>query len=211
LRRFLLFFIFFLPVFSLQAQKGGYKTVKPLIYLDPGHGGLDLGAIIKNPRCEEKRFCLTVSHYTKRYLEKMGYWVSFTRSRDFFVSLPRRVSVANKAKAGIFVAIHFNSCSHKSVHGIETYYYDDRSKRAVSSRRLADCVQRRVVFRTKEKSRKVKRGKFYVIRETKMPAILIEAGFLTNPFERKNIRRREYLNEIAKGIAEGIDSFVRGK
>jgi len=194
-------FIFFTKAYS----------IKPLIYLDPGHGGLDFGAVIKKPRMVEKKYCLTTAHYTKRCLEKMGYRVSLTRSRDFFVPLKRRTFVANRARAGIFVSLHFNSCPNKQAHGIEIYYYDGKNNRAGISRLLARCILNRMIFRTKAKPRGVKKGKYLVIRETKMPSILIEGGFLTNISERNNVRKREYLMKIARGIAEGIDRFVKRK
>jgi N-acetylmuramoyl-L-alanine amidase len=184
------------------------KTQKPLIYLDPGHGGLDFGAVIKKPHIEEKRLCLTTAHYTKKYLEQMGYRVSLTRSRDFFIPLDKRVVLANKARAGIFVGIHFNSCPNQTANGIEVYYTDAKNKRSVMSKKLASSVLNKSVISTKANSRGVKKANFYIIRQTNMPSILVESGFLTNPKEREKIRERGYLDKIAKGIAEGIDKFV---
>jgi N-acetylmuramoyl-L-alanine amidase len=187
----------------------GDKTQKPLIYLDPGHGGLDFGAVIENPHCEEKRLCLTTSHYTKRYLEQMGYKVSLTRSRDFFVSLDKRANRANKSRAGVFVCIHYNSCPNETAHGIEVYYSDDQDKRSTCSKKLASSVLQKTAVRAEAKARGVKIGNFFVIKQTNMPAVLIEAGFLTNPTERNKIIQRQYLDKIARGIAEGIDKFVK--
>ncbi len=215
MKRLTLLFVF--SLFSLFAGKhlaslppySGAETQKPLIYLDAGHGGLDFGAIIKSPHFVEKKLTLTTAHYTKRYLEKMGYRVSLTRSRDFFVSLQKRVSVANTAKAGVYVGIHFNSCPNPEVSGVEVYYCDSCDRRSFSSKKLAGSVLNKTVFRTHALSRGVRKGNFYIIRETEMPSILIEAGFLTNQEERNKIRQRIYLDEIAKGIAEGIDRFVK--
>jgi N-acetylmuramoyl-L-alanine amidase len=213
-----LIFLFVLVLFSSFAANkqlatlppyNGDGTQKPLIYLDPGHGGLDFGAIIKSPHCVEKRLCLTTAHYTKRYLEKMGYRVSLTRSRDFFVSLQNRVHVANRANAGIYVGIHYNSCPNPEVSGIEVYYYNSNDKRSFSSKRLASNVLNKSVLRTHALSRGVRKGNFYIIRETDMPSILIEAGFLTNQKERSKIKQRVYLEDVAKGIADGIDQFVK--
>ena len=76
---------------------------------------------------------------------------------------------------------------------------------------MAKSVIDKMVFRTKAKSRGIKSGNYLVLRKTKMPSILIEAGFLTNLEERKNIKRRDYLQKIARGIAEGVDRFVKMK
>ncbi len=186
-----------------------FAYAKPLIYLDAGHGGSDFGATIKTPRMIEKRYALTTAHYAKRWLEKMGYPVSLTRSRDFFISLRKRAYLANRARAVIFVSIHFNSSPNKIAHGVEIYYYDGKNKRSVNSRNLARSVLNRVVFGTKAKARGIKKGRFVVLRETKMPAILVEGGFLTNAKERNNIRNRAYLQKIAKGIAEGVDRYAK--
>lgn len=216
MKRLTLLFVF--SLFSLFASSkhlaalppyGGERTQKPLIYLDPGHGGLDFGAIIKSPHFVEKKLCLTTAHYTKRHLEQMGYRVSLTRSRDFFVSLPNRVNVANRAKAGIYVGIHYNSCPNPEVSGIEVYYSDSGDRRSASSKKLGNSVLNKTVFRTQALSRGVRKGNFYIIRETEMPSILIEAGFLTNQMERNKIRQRVYIDDIARGIAEGIDRFVQ--
>jgi len=190
-------------------SSGNFK--KPLIFIDPGHGGLNLGAVIKKPRMEEKRYCLITAHYVKRYLEQLGYRVSLTRSRDFFVPLKRRVFLANRAKAGIFLSIHYNSSKNRKARGVEIFYNKAKNRRGYVSKLLAKSVINKMVFRTKIKSRGVKTGNYLVLRETKMPSILIEAGFLTNLEDRKNIRRRDYLQKIARGIAEGVDRFVKRK
>ena len=189
----------------------GYSIQKPLIYLDPGHGGLDLGAIIKSPHFEEKRLNLITAHYTKRYLEQKGYRVGLTRSRDFFVPLDKRVNLANNARAGIFVSIHYNSCPNSSASGIEIFYSEDSNKRSTISKKLAEAILLKTSQHTEAKSRGVKKGNLFVLKQTNMPSVLLEPGFLTNPEERDKIKQRDYLDKIAKGIAEGIDNFVKGR
>ena len=198
------------PIAMLPPVTGYGGIQKPLIYLDPGHGGLDQGAIIKSP--QEKRLNLVTAHYAKRYLEKKGYRVSLTRSRDFFVPLDRRVTLANNARAGIFVSIHYNSCPNDSVSGLEIFYSEDSNKRSLSSKKLAEAILQKTTQQTEANSRGVKKGNhLFVLRQTDMPSVLLEAGFLTNPEERAKIKSREYLDKIARGIAEGIDKFVKGQ
>ncbi len=195
---------------KVKSHKINRKNNLPLIYLDPGHGALDFGAVIKRPHLEEKRLCLLTAHYTKRYLEKMGYPVSLTRSRDIYISLDKRAYLANRFKAGIYVSIHYNSCSNPAIDGIEIYYHNQPgSKKTVASKRLAQNVLQQMLIKTKAHSRGVKRANFLVLRETKMPAVLVEAGFLTNAKERGKINQRQYLFIIARGIANGINSFVK--
>ncbi|KPK32798.1 MAG: hypothetical protein AMS24_03130 [Chlamydiae bacterium SM23_39] len=196
-------FLFFIPYLVYSS--------KPLIYIDPGHGGLDLGAVIKKPRMEEKRYTLITAHYTKRYLEKMGYRVSLTRSRDFFISLRRRVDIANRARAGIFLSIHYNSCPNKKASGIEIYCNKKINRCSYISKLLAKNILNSLTSRTKAKSRGIRRANYFVLKATKMPAVLIESGFLTNPSERNLIRQREYLQKIARGISEGVDKFVKSR
>jgi N-acetylmuramoyl-L-alanine amidase len=212
--KYLFFLLSFTLLFSAKQvavlpSSNGFKLEKPLIYLDPGHGGVDLGTVFKHPRCEEKKLNLTTSHYVKRYLEQMGYKVSMTRSRDFAVPLAKRVKLANKARAGVFVSIHYNSCPNATAEGIEIFYNDPKNERGKNSKKLASAVLDKTIFRTQAKSRGVKKGNLFVIRETQMPSVLVEAGFLTNENERTNIRHRDYIDKIAKGIAEGIDRFIK--
>jgi len=188
------------------------KTIRrPVIILDAGHGGMDRGAKIKYPYLEEKRLTLSATLLTKKYLEQYGYKVILTRAQDYFVPLKKRVSLANTSNGELFISIHFNSCPNKTAHGIEIYFYNSQENkiRAKTSSKLAHCVLTDVIQNTKAKSRGVKRGKFCVVRETKMPAILVEAGFLTNPQERDNIRKKAYLEKISLGIAQGVESFIQ--
>ncbi|MFA5250328.1 MAG: N-acetylmuramoyl-L-alanine amidase [Parachlamydiales bacterium] len=183
----------------------------PLIYLDPGHGGLDFGAVIKAPHLEEKRLCLLTAHYAKRYLERLGYRVSLTRSRDFYVPLEKRVQLANRFKAGLYVSIHYNSCPNEAVDGIEIYYHEGGAlHKRNSSKALAQAVMNRMVGFSGARARFIRKGNFLVIRETKMPSILVEAGFLTNAAERNRIRQKKYLLTLAQGLAEGINTFIKG-
>ncbi len=142
----------------------------------------------------------------------MGYRVKMIRAKDYFVPLAKRVSIANNANPEIFVSIHYNSCPNKTAHGIEVLYHQSNVKKtkANTSRILANTVLAKVVNRTKALSRGVKnRNNLKVIKETNMPSIIVECGFLTNPTERDWIRKKSYQDKIAKGIAEGIDSFFK--
>jgi N-acetylmuramoyl-L-alanine amidase len=181
------------------------------IVLYVGHGGTDLGARAKPPYCEEKKLCLQTARLVKKHLNQLGYHVVMTRESDAFVSLPRRVEIANQAGGDLFVSVHFNSTRNPTAQGIEVFFYDSREDRprASSSRKLAEAVLSRIIRRTEAVSRGVKRGNFFVIRESSMPAILVEGGFISNPEERAQLRTREYQEKIAMGIADGIDRFMK--
>lgn len=181
---------------------------KPLIILDAGHGGRDEGAKVHS--FKEKKITLATVLYTKKFLEQMGYRVILTRGKDLEMSLPRRVTLANKTRGAVFVSVHFNASKNSDAKGIEIFYYDSRNPdRAKQSRRLANYVLHYVIDQTEANSRGVKVGNFHVIRETQMPAVLLEGGFVTNYEECSNLRKKEYLEHIAKGVALGIDKYLK--
>lgn len=185
----------------------------PTILLDVGHGGTDRGARAHLPYCEEKKLTLLTARLVKQYLDQLGYHVVMTRNTDNFVSLPRRVELANQAQANIFVSVHFNSSRATEAQGIEVFFCDakDDRTRTTASRKLADSVLSRIIRRTSAHSRGVKKGNFFVIRETSMPAILVEGGFISNPEERALLKSRDYQEKIARGIADGIDQYFKAR
>lgn len=181
---------------------------QPLVIIDAGHGGTDEGARVQ--AFMEKRITLTTAIMTKKLLEERGYKVIMTRTRDSYISLPRRVSIANKTKAALFVSIHFNASRYENAKGVEIYFCDTSEKwRASASRRLANCILYQLVDQTEATSRGIKGGNFHVIRETEMPAVLVEGGFVTNCEERSLLCKKEYLKKIAQGIALGVDKYFK--
>lgn len=183
-------------------------AMKPLVILDAGHGGTDEGAKVRS--FLEKKVTLLTTLLTKKHLEELGYRVILTRSRDSYISLPKRVQIANKAKASLFVSIHFNASKSVEAQGIEVFYYNsDEMWRSRASQRLAGCILGRVIDQTDGTSRGVKHGNFHVIRETDMPAVLVEGGFITNQTERNRLKDRSYLDRIAVGIAQGVDKYLK--
>lgn len=188
------------------------KPSKPLdgklIVLDPGHGGYDLGARMFS--VDEKSLALSTALLTKKHLQEKGYRVILTRSRDVFISLEKRASIANETKGIVFVSIHFNAANNPIAKGVEVFYNLSQDKiRAGNSKKLASKVLENIVQKTSSENRGVKEGKFFVIRETKMPSILVEAGFMTHPDELHLLKDVNYRDKIAKGIAEGVDLYFR--
>jgi len=185
----------------------------PTVIIDVGHGGTDRGARGHMPYCEEKKICLLTAHLVKQYLDQLGYHVVMTRNTDDFIPLPKRVEIAQQAQANIFVSVHFNSSRSPEADGIEVFFCDskDDKTRANASRKLADSILTRLIRRTSATSRGVKKGNFYVIRETSMPAVLVEGGFISNPEERVLLKSRDYQEKIARGIADGIDQYFKAR
>lgn len=183
----------------------------PLIIIDAGHGKKDWGTYSATaPKYKEKTLNLTTANVLKGYLQQLGYRALMTRSDDAFVTLDGRTEFANEKNATLFVSVHYNSAPNKEAEGVEVFYYrsDTDKVRSADSKRLAQAVLQQVIKNTEAKSRGVKHGNLAVLRTTKMPAILIECGFLTNANELQKIMNTSYQKRIAWGIAQGIHDYL---
>jgi N-acetylmuramoyl-L-alanine amidase len=181
------------------------------IMIDPGHGGHDIGTqSISKPRYQEKSLNLVTAKFVRDFLQQLGYQVLLTREEDKFVSLEKRAKMANECKPVLFVSIHYNSAPSAEAQGIEVFFYQSKEPkgRALKSKRLAQIVLKNVLAETQAKSRGVKHGNFLVIRETNMPAILVEGGFVTNEAELQNLKDPTYLKRLAWGIVRGIEEYL---
>lgn len=184
---------------------------RSFIMIDPGHGGHDIGTqSISKPRYQEKSLNFVTAQFVKSYLQQLGYRVVLTREEDKFVSLDKRAQMANEQKPAIFVSIHYNSAPSADAQGIEVFYYQslDKKIRTAKSKKLAQSILRETLAQTQAKSRGVKQGNFAVIRETSMPAVLIEGGFVTNEMEMQKLKDPAYLKKLAWGIVKGIDEYL---
>jgi N-acetylmuramoyl-L-alanine amidase len=179
-----------------DAAKRG-SSDSPIVVIDAGHGGFDRGGIPRQ-QVAEKNMTLDVALRLKTLLEKSGYRVVMTRDRDVFVPLPTRVAVANSYRNAIFVCIHFNSATRSGANGIETYFYSR------DSLALASAIHYNLIGNTSTPNRGVRRRGYYVLRKTRIPAVLVECGFLTNPTEARNSQDSSYRQNLADSIARGI-------
>jgi N-acetylmuramoyl-L-alanine amidase len=166
------------------------------VVIDPGHGGHDKGC--QWGRVYEKHLCLDTSIRLESNLRKKGYKTAVLRRSDYFISLPQRVSMASRYRNAIFVSVHYNFTWRQEASGLETFYH------SAESRSLAQYVQSSMLRKTRSDNRGVKQARYYVIRNSKMPAILVECGFVSNTSERNKMRRAWYRQACADGIAEGI-------
>jgi N-acetylmuramoyl-L-alanine amidase len=167
------------------------------IVVDAGHGGHDRGGV-PYQRIGEKGMTLDVSQRLKRVLEARGYRVIMTRNSDVFIPLGTRVAIANAHRGSTFVSVHFNSSRRAGANGVETYYY--RSDSAA----LAASIHRNVVAGAPTENRGIRRRGFYVLRRTRVPSVLVECGFLTNPAEGRLAQSASYRQQLAERIARGI-------
>jgi N-acetylmuramoyl-L-alanine amidase len=169
------------------------------IVLDAGHGGHDAGA--RGRRSQEKGHTLDIVRRLRGHLMARGATVLLTRESDYFVSLPGRVHFANSRKADIFFSVHINSFGRASA-GTETFYW------SANSRTLAREVQNELVRATGLTSRGVKRARFYVVRHTKMPGVLTESCFISNPREEALLMKPEFRERVAQGMARGLINYA---
>lgn len=176
------------------------------IVIDPGHGGNDPGAIGPNG-IKEKDVALAIAKKVAALLKSAGIDAQLTRDNDVFVELSARAAKANTAKANYFVSIHCNSATSSQAHGTETYCY----AKGGEGEKLAAAVQKHLIQELKLTDRGVKTANYAVLRETKMPAILTEVAFISNPQEEALLRNELFQNLAAKAIAEGICEYLNIK
>ncbi len=191
--------------------------LKSLIVIDAGHGGDDFGTYSsKNAKYQEKMFTLATAYMVRNFLQDLGYKTIMTRKEDVFIALDERARMANKLQPDLFVSIHYNSAPSPQAEGIEIFYFRAKegknvTARSQESKNLGEAILSRMIATTQAKSRGVKHGNLAVVRETTMPAVLVEGGFLTNEGERDKIKDPAYLKQISWGIAKGIDDFLSAK
>ncbi|MEM9922392.1 MAG: N-acetylmuramoyl-L-alanine amidase [Cyanobacteria bacterium P01_D01_bin.50] len=174
-----------------------------VVMIDPGHGGKDPGAIGIGG-LQEKDVILPISLRVAQILEQNGVQAILTRNSDYFVSLKGRVDMAERANANLFVSIHANSVglSRPDVSGLEVYYYN-------SGYNLAQDVRRSVLSSVNVRDRRVRKARFYVLRKSSMPAILVETGYVTGREDAAKLASPQYRDRMAQGIANGILNYIR--
>jgi N-acetylmuramoyl-L-alanine amidase len=170
-----------------------------VVVVDAGHGGHDRGGA-PYQRIPEKRYTLDTARRLARNLRRHGVKVVMTRDDDSFVSLSERTNVSNRYSPGdaVFVSIHYNSGWREGAYGIETYY---NSRRAY---RLAALVHPRVIEAMNSADRGIRWRGYWVLRRNRLPAILVECGFLTNRAEAARIENPDYRERTARAIAGAI-------
>jgi len=176
-----------------------------VVVIDPGHGGVDPGAYTRNG-VPEKYLTLSTARKLARILNNNGATVYLTRNKDRTVSIRDIVGFANKVKADILVSIHYNYYgSLQRLSGTETYYYTRWS------RPLALALHRALIHGVKRKDRGLRRIRYYILREAKMPAVIVEPLYISNPEESKLAQSEKFQNEIAQDIAGGVKDYFRGR
>ncbi|MEK3881392.1 N-acetylmuramoyl-L-alanine amidase [Paenibacillus sp. PL2-23] len=203
-----------MPASEVPAEPEPEKPVQPAtpedevydIVIDAGHGAKDPGAFSKTMNRWEKEFNLTAALLLKAELEKnKRVRVHLTRADDTFLELTERIQFAENAKADLFISIHANAFDKTTVNGSETYYYRDNSKA------FADHLHKYMLEGMGLNNRGVKKAAYKVVKETTMPAVLLEAGYLSNASDAKVLFNAASQQKLAAKLAEGILTYLKLK
>ena len=216
---------FLLPI--LRPERQPARALRTIV-IDAGHGGVDSGTQNKKHALDEKHFALDVALRLEALLAGKNFRVVQTRTDDRFISLAQRAELANAARPDLFVSIHFNAVANNpTVRGTETYILTPQFQRSTSALKadpsdkekqvgnrhdawsavLGYHVHRELLGELKSEDRGYKRARFAVLRLVDCPAVLVEAGYLSNDAEALRIADPSYRARIAEAVAEGILAY----
>lgn len=191
-------------VFSIKFIKGNRPV--PSIVVDPGHGAKDPGAVNSKVGIQEKTLNLQISEKFAARLKQEGYNVTTTRDTDVFIELVQRAATANDSDADLFISIHHNATGSTAANGIETLYYPSEDNKA-----LAQIFQTEMVNASGANDRRIiPRSNLAVLNRTKMPATLLELGYMTNAAEVAKLMDDAYQNKMVEGMVNAVNKYFRG-
>lgn len=210
----LLLCLIFIPAVPVAA--GPVLPLKgKIVVVDPGHGGYDPGAV--RGEVYEKHVNLQIALKLKKALEEKGATVLLTRDDDYNLAivglhkreahrydLDKRLEIANRSKASLFVSIHVNCICNRIHGGAEVFYYPNSEK----GKLLAECIQAELRSIPGIQKRIAKTSQCYVLRNAMVPAALVEVGYLSNPAERHNLLNGDYQALLAEKISCGIQRHL---
>jgi len=176
------------------------------VVIDPGHGGSDSGAVGIDG-LKETDVVLDVSKIVAKLLQEKGIRVTMTRNKEVEVDLSPRVILANKTNSDIFVSIHANASRGKKryINGIETFYYS-----GWRGRLLAEKIQKEILkVSPGSPDRGVRKGRYFVIKRTNMPAVLAEIGFVTGRLDARRLEKKIHRRRLAFAITKGILEYFK--
>jgi N-acetylmuramoyl-L-alanine amidase len=204
------------PKSSRRSNSTPSSKLNAIIVVDPGHGGALTGAAagVRGLRVYEKNITLGIASKLRTALEARGTRVIMTRESDVNVPLEERPQIANEIGANVFVSIHNDSWGKaNSITGTTVYYHGNSSE----SRRLARCVEQELADVSGMRDRgaisdtNVYPEGFCVLRDTEMPAVLCELGYINNTSDRTKLLRPAYQRRVAEAICRGIRNYASGE
>lgn len=188
---------------------------KPIIIIDPGHGGRDPGKVGISETFE-KEINLKIALYLKDLLESQNIEVIMTRKEDkdlsktssnFKISdMKERVALIDNSNASLVVSIHQNSYTDSQVHGAQCFYYTDSEE----GKELASLIQKQIITSTNQtKVRQIKgNNDYYLLKHSTLPTVIVECGFLSNPEEEQLLLTKDYQRKMAWAIHLGILQYL---
>ncbi|NME71962.1 N-acetylmuramoyl-L-alanine amidase family protein [Flammeovirga aprica] len=183
-----------------------------VVVIDPGHGGKDPGkprgsSAYMHEKDINLRIAKKIGLLMRQHMPNVQ--VYYTRTSDKYVSLEDRVDFAEVAQADYFLSIHSNSNPNKWIVGAKAHVDTDQDQVSVAlAKVLLNSIEKKTLIQSRGMMNRNDRGyNLYVLKNTSMPSVLIECGFLSNPYERKYINSKEGQNEIANAIFQGFQSF----
>lgn len=200
----------------VSAEENNLPLLGHIIYIDPGHGGLDPGAIYMD--IKEAPINLEISKKLEESLTKKGAIVYMTRYDDYDLSLPnasnhkrsdlnQRIKLINESDCSLFLSVHLNADVSESWYGAQVFYDDINSENAV----LAEFLQNEFSTSLKSK-RKIKEiSDLYLYRKVERPGVLVEVGFLSNANERYLLRQDSYQQKLVDTITTGVINYLGSK
>lgn len=189
---------------------GDFKSLEKVIVIDAGHGGRDPGTIGFNGTYE-KDINLDISHKLKDKLKARGYKVVFIRDQDDYVDNLARAELANKRRGRVFISVHSNALENdSSTKGIQVLYYPGRTSTIDHGDNddLAQIMMTSLIRGTGAIDMGIReRPELIVLNQTKMPALIVECGFLSNKNEEELLLTDAYQNKIADSIIDGLEQY----
>ncbi len=210
--------ILFLGVMKAYGDKSvevfSMPIAQKVIVIDAGHGGWDPGKVSKKQDLE-KDINLVIAQKLQKYFEQAGAYVLVTRVDDSALGekkrtdLKNRKNIVNEGKADIFISIHQNAYPQSEIKGAQVFYYNDSDK----SKALAEKIQdefKKTVDASNKRSAKANTD-YYLLKETKIPAVIVECGFLSNSGEADHLIQEDHQEKIAWAIYSGVIEFFKDK
>lgn len=210
----IIFIIGILSINFTYAKTNPYPLIGRVIYIDPGHGGLDPGAVYKNVK--ESHINLEIANVLSKTLEDLGAIVYMTRYGDYDLSvkytnsrkrsdLSRRGNIINNSGADLYLSLHLNAESSTVWSGAQVFYDDVNPK----NKRLAEIIQAGFAKNINTKRKIKETNEMYLNKRVQIPGVLLEIGFLSNANDRYLLRKAWYQQKISRVISEGLVKYFK--
>ena len=206
-------FISIISISKVYAQILDYTLLGKTIYIDPGHGGIDSGTTYKN--IYEKDINLIMSKKIEKYLISKGATVYLTRVTDKDLStttvnrkrndLTNRAKLINNTNPDMYISIHLNYISNSKWQGLQIFYNNKNKENENIANKLTEYLKEYTSNIREPKKENI----YYMYKQIKVPGVLIELGFLSNPNDRYRLTREEYQDKLAKNISNSIEKYFK--